>query len=139
MPMKRRPIRITIPGDPIPWARPGQNKRRRFDTQDSQKYAVGLVVKAQMKASAIGMTRLCISVSYQFQMPIPKYIRQKIESEMKDGMVWHFIKPDVDNLIKFYGDAMQGILWPDDCRIASVPGEKFYSLKPRTVIEVSEL
>jgi Holliday junction resolvase RusA-like endonuclease len=138
--MKRRPIKIEIPGDPISWARPGQNKKRRFDTQDSQKYAVGLVVKAQMKAAGVKEINGPVFARFEFLMPIPKYRYKEIKHRMKEGeIVWHTTKPDTDNLIKFYGDALNKVLWNDDRLISSVLGEKLYSLKPRTVIEVSEL
>jgi Holliday junction resolvase RusA-like endonuclease len=82
---------------------------------------------------------MALSVYYQFLMPIPEYRRKEIVSKIKsEWPVWHVGVPDTDNLIKFYGDSLKGILWKDDCLIASVRGDKFYSLNPRTIIEVRE-
>lgn len=131
---------IEIPGEPIPWARPGQNKKRRFDTQDHQKHTVGAWTKSQMKISKMKIFKGPLCVSFQFRMPIPKYKEKDIGAILKvGGISLHIVPPDTDNLIKFYGDALNGILWKDDCLICSLCGEKRYSLKPATVIEVSEL
>ena len=76
----------------------------------------------------------------EFLMPIPEYRERKITSKINDDeTVWHTCVPDTDNLIKFYGDALNGILWTDDRIIASVLGEKYYSVETATIIEVSEL
>jgi Holliday junction resolvase RusA-like endonuclease len=136
---KRRPIRIEIPGDPIPWTRPGQNKKKRFDTQGDQKRMVGLFVKTMMVGVG-GIFKGPVSAHFQFLMPIPKYKEKNIGAILNaGGTSLHIIPPDTSNLIKFYEDALNDILWKDDCLICSLHGEKFYSLKPATVIEVEGL
>lgn len=138
--MKQESIKIMIPGDPIPWARPGQNKKSRFDTQAEQKKSVGLAVIACMSAYPCRMFLGPIKVEFKFWMPVPKYKRKQIMDEFETGLkVWHSMKPDMSNLIKFYEDALNGILWKDDSAIVSICGEKFYSLQPATVIKVWEL
>lgn len=141
MPMrKRRPIRIKIPGDPIPWKRPGQNKKDRYDEQKAQKHAVGLIARSLLNGSKFKPFKEAVCVSMEFLMPIPEYRERKITSKINDDeTVWHTCVPDTDNLIKFYGDALNGILWTDDRIIASVLGEKYYSVETATIIEVSEL
>jgi hypothetical protein len=48
----------------------------------------------------------------------------------------HDVKPDLSNLIKFYEDCANGILFHDDKQIVELKSKKKYSLNPRTVITV---
>ena len=51
----------------------------------------------------------------------------------------HIDDPDIDNLIKFVFDALNGIFWKDDKYIAKLSASKMYGEEPRTVIEIEEL
>ena len=46
----------------------------------------------------------------------------------------HIYRPDVDNLIKFIGDALNEVLWIDDALIYEIHVRKIYSLTPKTRI-----
>lgn len=79
-----------------------------------------------------------ISLNVTFYMPRPKkhYRTGKYARLLKkDSPFWHSTKPDIDNLVKFVMDALQGILWSDDCKIVRLETSKIYSKKPRTEIE----
>ena len=54
-------------------------------------------------------------------------------------MGWHVYKPDVSNLLKFIEDTCTGILFHDDCIIASVLACKRYDIEPRTELIITEL
>ena len=58
----------------------------------------------------------------------------------KNRILWGFKepddKPDIDNLIKFYLDCANGILFPDDRMVTVIHAEKVYSTTPKTVIEI---
>jgi len=45
-------------------------------------------------------------------------------------------KPDVDNLIKFILDSLNGVFWRDDCLVYSVEAGKLYNDLPSTEIEI---
>jgi len=47
---------------------------------------------------------------------------------------WVAVKPDVDNVLKLVGDALNGIAWADDKQIASVVLEKRYAANAATSI-----
>jgi Holliday junction resolvase RusA-like endonuclease len=47
---------------------------------------------------------------------------------------WVTVKPDVDNVLKLIGDALNGIAWADDKQIASVCIEKRYGAEAATAI-----
>lgn len=53
----------------------------------------------------------------------------------KRGDSHHTKRPDLDNIIKIVGDALNGIAWRDDGQIVGVLAEKSYSEYPRLEIE----
>lgn len=75
-----------------------------------------------------------IKVKMIFYMPIPKTTSKKKHKLMLDNEIKHTKKPDVDNIIKKYCDAMTSIIIRDDRQIWYVEAVKLYSDEPRTVI-----
>jgi Holliday junction resolvase RusA-like endonuclease len=47
---------------------------------------------------------------------------------------WVVVKPDVDNVLKLIGDALNGVAWADDKQIASACIEKRYAANAATSI-----
>jgi Holliday junction resolvase RusA-like endonuclease len=45
-------------------------------------------------------------------------------------------KPDLDNLVKFIKDALNGIFWYDDSYVVEIQARKKYSESPRIEIEI---
>jgi len=65
-------------------------------------------------------------------MPIPKGTSKKKRAEM----IYHTKRPDLDNLVKFVKDCMNGIVWHDDSLVAELHAGKLYDENPRTAITV---
>jgi|TARA_R100001530_G_scaffold121926_1_gene89430 Holliday junction resolvase RusA-like endonuclease len=79
-----------------------------------------------------------ISVSMIFSMPRPKshYRSGKYSHILKDSApALPISKPDIDNLIKFYLDAMTGSFWKDDAYICTIEASKIYSDDGQVEIE----
>lgn len=51
--------------------------------------------------------------------------------------IHHRTKPDIDNLMKFYFDCGNGILWRDDRLIVRVSARKIYAPYPYVKIKIS--
>ena len=49
------------------------------------------------------------------------------------------VKPDVDNIIKIYLDALNKIAYNDDNQVVSIICNKYYSDRPYVEIEITEL
>ena len=107
---------FNIPGIPISWKRARHNKKRYFDPQHKEKEAVRLQVISNLLL--MGDHPFPINyphhVLFQFYFPFPKNTPQKRR----------FPSPytgtkDLSNLIKFYEDALNGMLWEDDRYIVS--------------------
>jgi len=79
-----------------------------------------------------------ISVSLTFSMPRPKahYRTGRYSHLLKADMpILHVSKPDIDNLIKFYLDAMTGSFWKDDASVCTVEASKIYAEEGLVEIE----
>jgi len=79
-----------------------------------------------------------ISVSMVFYMPRPKshYRGGRYSHLVKDGAPsQHISRPDIDNIVKFYLDAMTGEFWRDDANICTIEASKVYSKHGSVEIE----
>lgn len=90
-------------------------------------YAFDLMADRELLDGPVSLT-----VFAQFQIPKS---RAKGKNAVFVGS-WHVGKPDGDNILKAVGDALNGIVWRDDCQVAMASIIKTYSDKPRLVIEV---
>ena len=69
-------------------------------------------------------------------LPIPKYFKKKEIVAAELGLIKPITKPDADNLIKGYLDAFNDNIYIDDSLIYSLNVTKYYSIKPRVVINL---
>jgi len=100
------------------------------DKVEFKKQCYGFVPKFPLEGA--------ISVSMVFTMPRPKshYRSGKYSHILKDNApMVHVSKPDIDNLIKFYLDAMTGSFWKDDCTICTIEASKIYNEECMVEIE----
>lgn len=61
---------------------------------------------------------------------------KKKQLAARTGAVRPTGKPDLDNVLKTYGDALNGIVWLDDSQIVSVTLSKVYSDTPHVLLQV---
>jgi Holliday junction resolvase RusA-like endonuclease len=80
-----------------------------------------------------------LRLTVQFIFPRPERLTKK---RSENPRVWAPKKPDVDNLIKSFCDALNGRLWIDDAQVVSVSARKKFaaaSEQPCVEAEVTEL
>ena len=77
-----------------------------------------------------------IKVYAEMYLPIPKYFKKKEIVAAELGLIKPITKPDADNLIKGYLDAFNDNIYIDDSLIYSLNVTKYYSIKPRVVINL---
>lgn len=120
-----------IPGNPIPWKRPGQSGNKRYDTQGYVKAQLRQLFYLRMgnHPPLLGKIRL----RAKFYMPEPKQMPKS------DRGGFHCKKPDLDNLLKIYLDCMSSICFRDDSQIYSIEAVKVYSDEPHTELHILEL
>ena len=79
-----------------------------------------------------------LSVSMTFSMPRPKshYRTGRYSHLLKsDAPKLHTSKPDIDNIVKFYLDAMTGAFWRDDSIVCALEATKVYAEEGLVEIE----
>lgn len=134
-------IYIDIDGPPIAWKRAGHRSVRSgnknlaiiYDKQKREKEMVRWQMRSQFKEAILSVPLL---VDIIFRMPIPKTTSGKMKTQMLNGAVHHFHKPDCDNLAKFYLDCMNELVYKDDGQIYDLHVKKTYSLVPSTLIRI---
>jgi len=80
-----------------------------------------------------------------FYMPRPKYHFRtgKFKHLLKPNQpIQHSKIPDLDNLVKFVCDALNGVFYKDDSQISQLKAEKLYTdvgEKPRTEVHIEQI
>ncbi len=78
--------------------------------------------------------KLCVL----FVFPRPKnHYRANGEIKPKFQNEYHTKKPDIDNLVKFLADSLNGVFWRDDSLIYSIDARKEYGEVPGTEIVIT--
>ncbi|MCC5911424.1 MAG: RusA family crossover junction endodeoxyribonuclease [Clostridiaceae bacterium] len=70
---------------------------------------------------------------------IPKSTSQKKKESMKQGILRPTKKPDIDNIQKIVGDALNNLAYHDDKQIVDARQRKFYGEVPRVEVRVWEV
>lgn len=131
-------IILTIYGDPIPWKRPGLNKRTGavYDQQAKEKEQCRWQISAQKPQKILTVP---VEVNVVFYMKIPESTSKAKRAQMLQGKIHHMVKPDADNLSKHILDCMTGLIYNDDAQIVDLHAHKLYTDAPRTVVHIRPL
>lgn len=78
-----------------------------------------------------------VSVKITFYMPIPKSTSKTMRTQMLNGKVLPYKRPDIDNLAYIVTNAMKEIVYQDDSQIVDLILKKRYSDTPKTVVEIT--
>ena len=136
-------IRFTVPGNPKALKRHRMCKRgKKFGSYDPSKSDkadfLALAKEAAPNKPLDGPISLCITCF--FPRPKSHYRTGKYAHLLKDdSSLWHTKTPDIDNVIKFICDALNGIFWRDDSIICFVQAKKYYDDRPRVEVQVMQL
>lgn len=116
-----------IPGKPTPLNRPRFFNGHVYDSQKTQKFHHGLILKSQRVVDILDEP-IHLDIIYVFKNTKKKRLTD-----------YHHSKPDLDNLEKYVLDVGTGILWTDDCIISSVYHYKIYGDVAETIIRIKRL
>ena len=118
------PYSITIPG-----SMRGKQRARvtRFGAY-TPKETVAAENAIGFAARAAGVPVLAgpVVLSVQVVVEPPKSWPKKQRAAAIDGQRYPTVKPDLDNVVKLIGDALNGIAWNDDQQIVQVAAGKKY-------------
>lgn len=138
------PIKFVIPGAPIAKKRPRFANRRTksgatyvaaINDQETEEGRFLLGIRTQNNGRP-AITDPIILTMY-FDLPVPKSTSRKKVAAMLAGNILPAKKPDLDNLIKFPLDVMNGEIWADDSQVVTIKALKRYAEVPKTTIYIS--
>jgi Holliday junction resolvase RusA-like endonuclease len=103
---------------------------KRLNTYRTYKESVGYAIKGKSYSGTL-------SVNMTFFIPLPESwsMKKKLEHVGKHVST----KPDLDNYVKAFFDAANGVIWKDDNQIARLSAEKIYGEDPGIEFTVEEV
>ena len=115
---------IIIWGKPIAKKRPRFARRGKFvvtyNCQETEEGRWLWEAKHQIKHKAEKGKAVALKCWFIFDFP-------KSMSKKKRAEAVHTKKPDLDNLVKFVKDCLNGIAWHDDSQVVSLVAKKMYA------------
>ena len=128
--------KFEIFGNPVPLKRArisgGRGKYAMFDSQVDAKTAFKWKCLVQQKPGKKeildGNIKAYLEFHYQTPKSWSKKKREKMNGKFKNT------KPDLDNLIKFVFDALEGTFFTNDSRIVDIHAFKVFSEEAKTVM-----
>jgi len=137
-------LHIKIPDRPISLKRPRAALGRFYDPQHDVKEAYKKYIQENIKlvhddlAENIALLELPltlpVAVRLNFYFEMPKSWSKKKRHDMLD--MPHTQTPDLDNLVKFFQDALNGYLWGDDRQIWNIEAFKMWSDENYTNVRI---
>jgi Holliday junction resolvase RusA-like endonuclease len=135
-------IKIIIPGDPIAKIRPRFRKNSfTYDPQCKEKKTCKWKVKEILNNYYSHLSfplKDAIECHFNFYFKPPNSFSKALKNLVSWGVYDHIFKPDIDNLLKFYLDVMNEIVYEDDRQITYASVKKYYNHKPRIEIIIME-
>jgi Holliday junction resolvase RusA-like endonuclease len=139
-------MRIVIPGNPIAKARPKFAVRgghaMAYDSQDKimqlKRHELSMLALQEPPGDFKALFSDPLSVRLEFHMQLQETSAKWQKNAKLHGLIRPSIKPDIDNLIKFW-DIANGILWRDDAQIVELYATQKYSENPCTIITVESI
>jgi len=124
-------MKYILPGKPNPLRRPRFTANRVWDSQKSEKLCTGITIGNIHGDHPFYEPPIAIEFKFYFKMP--KKVNNLRGIHQFDEFS-HY--PDIDNLIKYYLDCCNGLIWLDDRFVTKIFSEKLYDLEARTEMEV---
>lgn len=113
-----------IEGDPIALQRPRMARGHLYYAQKHEQERIKEKIAEQHAEKPLFCGPLYMYIT--FYMPFPQH-----KNKYHTGQ-YHYIRPDLSNLIKMAEDAGRGILYKDDACISRIEASKIYDPQPRT-------
>lgn len=133
-------IEFTVPGNPVALKRHRSFQKGEFrGTYDPSKNdkADFLSLAMQHKPDVPFDEPLKVCMYFFFKRPKAHFRSGKNSMFLKDSApLWHTGTPDIDNLIKFIGDSLNGVFWMDDKYVCEISAFKLYAANPRILIQI---
>ena len=135
-------IRHTFELTPVEQQRPRAARSKygvhMYDPQKVKQFKRVVAAEAQLSYRERPLEG-ALTVSINFYRPIIKSVSRREMKRREARQALPVVKPDLDNYIKSFLDALHGIYWIDDNQICQIDAKKFYSVTPRIEIMVEQI
>lgn len=128
-------VKFTIPGIPIPKARPRVVRGHAFTPKKTKDYEA--LVKDVYRLTVgeyLGDSAIVATIDLYF--PIPESYSKSKKRRIADGEIKHTKRPDVDNCAKAILDALNEVAYKDDSQIVESRIKKHYAVDGEARAEV---
>lgn len=137
------PVTIVLSGDPQGKGRARAYRAGNFIkhyTPEKTRTYEGMIRTAAMDAM-VGREPITAPVELQLRavFSVPQSWSQKKRVAAITGDIKPAKKPDIDNVIKAWTDAMNGVVFADDCQIVKGTFEKKYGPAPLVVVTIKPI
>lgn len=134
-------MRIIVPGNPIPKARHRDGKNgHKYNPQRKEERDWLMLARRQITEKLSQGTPVSLYATFFMQRPESHFGTGRNAGKLKPSApAHHVIKPDLDNLLKFVKDVLNGVAWHDDSQVVWTSMSKVYSddNNPRTLLDIS--
>lgn len=120
-------VKFTIPGVPVPKARPRVVRGHTYTPKKTKDYET--LVKDVYKATVgeyLGDSAIVATIDLYF--PIPESYSKSKKQRIAAGEIKHTKRPDVDNCAKAILDALNEVAYRDDSQIVESRITKHYAV-----------
>lgn len=128
-------VKFTIPGVPVPKARPRVVRGHAFTPKKTKDYEA--LVKDVYRLTVgeyLGDSAIVATIDLYF--PIPESYSKSKKRRIEDGEIKHTKRPDVDNCAKAILDALNEVAYRDDAQIVESRITKHYAVDGETRVDV---
>jgi Holliday junction resolvase RusA-like endonuclease len=135
---------IVVPGNPIGKARArtvrAGNKFISFTPKNTRVYEATISHYFAMKYPNIIPLEGPLYITANVYLQLPKSRDKKKDKEKIDAdKLRSTCRPDIDNCLKSFKDALEGLAYRNDSQFVIVHAEKWYSRRQRAEIEIGEV
>lgn len=131
-----RPVRVVVPGPPIPTGRPRVARGHAYMPARTRRYVAEVATAATRAMAGLETQEGPLSVAVVAIMPRPGRLRPQ---RYGDGAQWADRRPDLDNIIKSALDGSQrGGMMHDDGQVVELHAWQVYAgrgCEPALVVE----
>jgi Holliday junction resolvase RusA-like endonuclease len=135
-------VMYTVYGEPVGKGRPRFARRGNFvstySPQKTKTYEdeIRMMAKAAMGSSEPLDTP--VTVAIYIRVGIPASFSKQKRKDALEGILKPTKKPDADNILKCFLDAMNGIVYLDDKQVVNIHLTKVYAETPAVEVMVKE-
>ena len=136
-------VAFLVPGQPQGKGRPRVGKVaghvRMFTPPKTESYEALIALFAHQAMQGRPLIAGPVQVDLWLVYGIPASWSKKKRAQAEQGAIWPTTKPDVDNVIKAYCDAINKVVWVDDAQVVKLRAHKAYGDAPGVQVLVSAL